>query len=111
MRGLGIDIVEVERIEERLAKRILGETEMQIYEQIVNPEARRRFLAGRFAAKEALAKALATRDFDFKKAEFLRLEDGAPVPSEKTIELAKNREVKVSISHEKKFAVAVVLIL
>jgi holo-[acyl-carrier-protein] synthase len=111
MHGLGIDIVEVERIDERISKRILGENEMRLFKQIVNSEARRRFLAGRFAVKEALAKALSIRTFDFRSAEFLRSEDGAPVASEMTIEIAGNREVRASISHEKKYVVAVVLVL
>ncbi|HAA85089.1 MAG TPA: holo-[acyl-carrier-protein] synthase [Kosmotogaceae bacterium] len=111
MYGLGIDIVEVERIDERISRRILGENEKQIYEQIINNEARRRFLAGRFAVKEALAKALSIRTFDFRSAEFLRSEDGAPVPSETTIDIAGNREVRASISHEKKYVVAVVLVI
>ncbi len=62
--GIGTDIVEVERIESSLtqfgdafAKRILDEQEMISY-QASNIKAR--FLAKRFAAKEAFSKALGT---------------------------------------------------
>ncbi|MFA6178435.1 MAG: holo-ACP synthase [Candidatus Methylopumilus sp.] len=62
--GIGTDIVEVSRIEESLARfgnnfamRILSEREMQDFTQS-NTQAR--FLAKRFAAKEAFAKALGT---------------------------------------------------
>ncbi|WP_323836971.1 holo-ACP synthase [Photorhabdus africana] len=62
--GLGTDIVEIARIEgvversgERLAKRILSELEWEQYQQHEKPV---RFLAKRFAVKEAAAKALGT---------------------------------------------------
>jgi len=61
--GLGTDIVEIDRIEaqikksDRLAKRILTEPEQQIFEQHIHPA---RYLAKRFAAKEAAVKALGT---------------------------------------------------
>lgn len=62
--GIGTDIVEVSRIEDSLARfgnafaeRILNESEWQSYMQSNTPA---RFLAKRFAAKEAFAKALGT---------------------------------------------------
>ena len=62
--GTGLDIVEVARIQEifdrhgdHFAERILGESEMQEYHESNYPV---RFLAKRFAAKEAVAKALGT---------------------------------------------------
>jgi len=62
--GIGTDIVEVSRIEDSLARfgeafaqRILTESEWQAFEQ---SQAKARFLAKRFAAKEAFAKALGT---------------------------------------------------
>lgn len=62
--GIGTDIVEVARIEASIgqfgndiAKRILAESELANYEQSsIKP----RFLAKRFAAKEAFSKALGT---------------------------------------------------
>ena len=62
--GIGTDIVEIariraqrERIGDKLAKRILTDAEYAVYLQSSLPE---RFLAKRFAAKEAAAKALGT---------------------------------------------------
>ena len=59
--GLGTDIVELERIEkaaarfgERFAARILHPEELELWRK--TPQTT--FLAGRFAAKEALVKAL-----------------------------------------------------
>ena len=62
--GIGIDIVEYERIariheqyQEKFARRILDEAEMQDYLKTKSPV---RILAKRFAAKEAASKALGT---------------------------------------------------
>lgn len=59
--GIGTDIVQVDRIQknldrygERFARRILAESEYAEFSQVNNPA---RFLAKRFAAKEAAAKA------------------------------------------------------
>ncbi|MGJ8619870.1 MAG: holo-ACP synthase [Methylophilaceae bacterium] len=62
--GIGTDIVEVERIESSIKKfgddfalRILAESEMPSY---LSSHIKARFLAKRFAAKEAFSKALGT---------------------------------------------------
>ncbi|PDO82420.1 holo-ACP synthase [Kosakonia sacchari] len=62
--GLGTDIVEIARIEavvarsgDRLAKRVLSDNEWALYQAHQQPV---RFLAKRFAVKEAAAKALGT---------------------------------------------------
>lgn len=62
--GIGTDIVEVTRIEASItqfgddfAKRILAESELASY---LNSQIKPRFLAKRFAAKEAFSKALGT---------------------------------------------------
>jgi holo-[acyl-carrier protein] synthase len=62
--GIGTDIVEVSRIEasieqfgEAFAKRVLADSEMAHYQE---SQIKARFLAKRFAAKEAFSKALGT---------------------------------------------------
>lgn len=62
--GIGTDIVSVKRIEqsldrhgEKFARRILTENEFREFSKIAN---RASFLAKRFAAKEAMAKAMGT---------------------------------------------------
>jgi holo-[acyl-carrier protein] synthase len=62
--GIGTDIVEVARIQrsldkhgEKFAARILTEAELEDYRQATHPA---NFLAKRFAAKEATAKAMGT---------------------------------------------------
>ncbi len=60
--GIGTDIVRVERMSKNLerfggkfARRILTQNELSDYENVINPA---NFLAKRFAAKEAAAKAM-----------------------------------------------------
>jgi len=61
--GLGLDIIQIARIEQalnrtpRLAQRILTQTEYDLFVQQIDQP---RFLAKRFAAKEAAVKALGT---------------------------------------------------
>lgn len=64
IHGIGIDLVEVARIErllesygERFAERVLASVEREAYRASARPVW---FLANRFAAKEALSKALGT---------------------------------------------------
>jgi len=62
--GIGADVVEVERVAkllarygERFARRVLGKSEWEGFAAAAHPA---RFLASRFAVKEAFAKALGT---------------------------------------------------
>jgi len=68
IKGVGVDLVTISRIEsvhvkhgERFARRILGSAELDEYRLTKFPG---RFLAKRFAAKEAAAKALGTGERD-----------------------------------------------
>ncbi len=65
--GLGLDIVQhahvrriVDRFGSKLAERLLAPEELDAYQALLDGELRSRFLAKRFAAKEAAAKALGT---------------------------------------------------
>jgi holo-[acyl-carrier protein] synthase len=73
-------------------------------------------LAGRFAAKEAAAKALGTgwRGIDWKEVAILHRSTGEPciVLSGRAAEIARAKQLtcwEVSVSHEREFAVATVL--
>tara|TARA_B110000196_G_scaffold86688_1_gene75169 strand:- start:30 stop:407 length:378 start_codon:yes stop_codon:yes gene_type:complete len=120
--GIGTDIVEVKRIREvlnkygiALAKKILTSQELLTYKKT---EAKENFLAKRFAAKEAFAKALGTgmrSPVNFKSIEIIHDLLGKPkiktVP-ELTI-LMKSHNIKhchLSISDEKNIAVAFVIL-
>jgi holo-[acyl-carrier protein] synthase len=115
MPAVGVDIVEIERIEsvikrwgERFLNRIYTETELGACQD------RPSSLASRFAAKEAVMKVLGTgwRGINWHEIEILTGDDGRP--SVKLYGQALNKatelnlqEVSVSLSDSKQNAVAV----
>ena len=120
--GLGTDIVEITRIEsviersaDSLAKRILTEYEYTQYQQQTKPA---RFLAKRFAVKEAAAKALGTgirNGLAFNQFEGTNDELGKPLLSlsGEALKLANNLKAThfhVSITDERHYAAATVII-
>ncbi len=117
--GIGVDLVEVERIaqmaqkwEERFLARIFTAAEIQRCRQRA---ASAECFAVRFAAKEALAKALGhgfCQHFKWTDIEVVNDERGQPnfAISGITQKLIKNRTVKLSLSHTKSYAVAMVVV-
>ncbi|MBE7044414.1 MAG: holo-[acyl-carrier-protein] synthase [Ruminococcaceae bacterium] len=109
IRGIGVDIVEIDRIRKLLAdtaflSRFFTEAEQAFLKR---PES----VAANYAAKEAYAKALGTgiRGFSLKDIEVLR--DGAGKPYIRTYANAKTEgRVHVSLSHEKTHAIAYVIV-
>jgi len=101
---IGIDIVEIERIElnENFLKKVLSKKEIEL---LSKRRDKRQFVAGRFAAKEAFLKANRKGIFDISlvKIEVLNNIDGSPY-----IVYENTRYENVSIAHERKYAVAVV---
>ena len=111
--GIGIDIIEIDRIENAIKKnpRFL---ERNFTEKEVKFES----IAGNFASKEAISKAIGTgiRGFKLKDIEILRDELGKPIVNTynnlSEICIKYNiKEIKVSISHSKNYAVANSLII
>lgn len=127
--GLGIDIVEIERIEQsvpaggdtealvkcRLAKRVLTHAELAIFISATQPG---RYLAKRFAAKEAAAKALGTgigRGVSFQHIEIANNDNGAPLISfsggaADRLTALGGAHAHLSIADEKHYATATVII-
>lgn len=111
--GIGIDIADLERIrkitdrQERFPERILTSREMAFYMGL--PEKRRtEYLAGRFAAKEAFAKAVGTgigEKLSFQDIEIEKDERGKPFISKPF-----KKGVHLSISHSREYAVAQVVV-
>ncbi|AMA74258.1 MULTISPECIES: holo-ACP synthase [Aneurinibacillus] len=117
--GMGIDIVELDRIRKILARqeksflnRIFTEREIGYI-----PEAKARraeFVAGRYAAKEAIAKALGTgigKRFSFRDAEIIPENGGRPIVvirSSFLHDITGYSECccHLSISHSEQYAVA-----
>ncbi len=111
--GIGIDIVEVSRISERLAERILSEEEYFIWEKNRKDE----FLAGRFALKEAFFKAVGTgiRDVRLNSISFLPDELGAIHMVENgVVDVLKKdhgfERIHVTLSHDGGVAVGLVVL-
>ncbi|MBK5239604.1 holo-ACP synthase [Clostridium sp.] len=114
--GVGIDIVEIKRIKnaiernDRFLERIFTETELDyLRSRNLRPE----YVSGRFAAKEAVAKALGTgfRGFDFRDIEIDRTTLGKPIVSlkGKAKQIADSQgqyNIHLSISHGEESAVA-----
>ncbi|MGL5693334.1 MAG: holo-ACP synthase [Peptostreptococcaceae bacterium] len=113
---IGVDIVEIERIEsaisnnERFLSKLFTENEIEYFR---SKNYKVETIAGNFAAKEAISKSIGTgiRDFGFKDIEVLR--NGLGKPIVKTYNNLNQicidynvLEIKVSISHSEKYAVA-----
>ena len=122
IKGIGTDLVEIARIEhslsrwgEKFAQRILGADELEDFST-----ARRQghFLAKRFAAKEAAAKALGTgmrQGVHFRQISVAHHESGAPILvfSGRAREVAEMNGVEdrhLSISDERDYALAFVVL-
>jgi holo-[acyl-carrier protein] synthase len=112
--GIGIDIVELERIEQLMMKneifidRILTEEEKAIFSQL-SPKRKVEFVAGRFAAKEAYAKAIGTgigKNVSFHDIQIMNDDNGKPI----AVSNVKDCRIHVSISHSRDYAIAQVII-
>ncbi|WP_054704211.1 holo-ACP synthase [Bacillus sp. JCM 19041] len=112
--GIGLDIIELERIKSvlqrqpRFAKRILTRTELSQMNNLT-PYRQTEFLAGRFAAKEAYAKAKGTgigAYLSFQDIEVVIEESGKPV----IVSGVVGEKAHLSITHSNQFAAAQVVI-
>ncbi len=118
--GCGVDIVRVERFSklvknDRFLKRFFHPVEVDYIANTTNRSAES--LAARFAAKEALAKALGTglgsltlRDICVKKEK-----DGKPILNvfakvKTKLDLTGANYIHLSLSHEKDYAIAQVIL-
>ena len=120
--GIGTDIISVSRIKESLKKknflkRIFNKEEVAKCSKLINSN---NCYAKRFAAKEAFAKALGTGiayGINFNEIKILNGKNGKPfiklVGNTKKIindKLKKKFKISLSLSDEKKYAVAFVTI-
>jgi holo-[acyl-carrier protein] synthase len=111
--GIGIDIVELSRIEElskrqsKFVDRILTNKEKEKY-HTYNGKRQTEYLAGRFAAKEAYSKAVGTGIGE--ALSFLDIEIQSGVNGQPMIIKPVSEGVYLSISHSRDYAVAQVVI-
>ncbi len=116
MKGIGTDIVSIARIAEALSRhedrflyRILTPSELLEFEKRKDKIA---YLAKRYAAKEAIAKALGCglgENLSFQDIVIRNLESGAPTAKINRAPFS-SLNVHLSLSDEKEYAVAFVVI-
>ena len=119
--GIGNDIIEIERIEKAISKegfknKVYTQRELENIRKRGN---RTETYAGIFSAKEAISKAIGTgvREFSLIDLEILNDDLGKPyvVVSEKLDKILRNKkedyQIEISISHSKKYAIAMAIIL
>ena len=119
--GIGNDIIEIERIEKAISKESF-KNKVYTQRELENIEKRGdrvETYAGIFSAKEAISKAIGTgvREFSLTDLEILNDDLGKPyvVVSERLDKIIKskkeNYQIEISISHSKKYAIAMAIIL
>lgn len=113
--GIGTDIIEIDRIENAVKRtngfvnKLFTKNEIEMFE---SKGFKSEVVAGNFAAKEAISKAIGTgfRGFGLKDIEVLRDELGKPIVnlSNKvyTVMKRKNINIHLSISHSRNNAIA-----
>jgi holo-[acyl-carrier protein] synthase len=112
--GIGIDLLEIERLERalerhpRLAERVFTEAERDYAAARARPG---RHLAARFAAKEAVVKALGLgTGFGLRQIEVVAGEPPGVSLSGGAAEAADGEQVKLSLTHSRDFAAAVAIV-
>lgn len=116
--GIGTDIIEIDRIQKAVEKnsnflnKIFTEKEIKMFK---SKNMRYEVIAGNFAGKEAVSKALGTgiRGFALKDIEILRDDLGKPVvminENIKKI-IGREHKISISISHNNKDAISFVIL-
>lgn len=115
IKGIGIDLIELNRIHhsmqqsDRLMQRILTTYEQTVFQKLKSEQRRVEYLAGRFAAKEAFAKATGQGigQLSFQHIEVRSNDSGAP---ELYVKGYDNVNIFISITHTKQYAAAQVVI-
>jgi holo-[acyl-carrier protein] synthase len=111
--GIGIDLLEIDRMERalerhpRLADRLFTAAEREYASSRSRPG---RHLAARFAAKEAVVKALGLAGgFGLKEVEVVAGEPPTVRLAGRAARAAAGREVEISLTHSRDYAAAVAL--
>ena len=112
VKGIGIDIIEVQRVKKiaeknpKLLQRIFTSREINY---CLKKRNKYQHLAARFAAKEAFFKAIGER-ISWTDVELFNLPSGKPQLKIKSKERFPFEEIHVSISHLAEYAVATVIL-
>lgn len=113
--GVGIDLLEIERLERalerrpRLAERVFTDAERAYAATRARPG---RHLAARFAAKEAVVKALGlSGGFGLRDIEIVAGEPPTVCLSGRAAEAAAGAGVDISLTHSRDYAAAIAMIV
>lgn len=119
--GIGNDIIEIERVEKAISTegfkaKVYTQRET---ENIIKRGNRTETYAGIFSAKEAISKAIGTgvREFSLTDLEILNDDLGKPyvIVSDKLNKIIQrkkeNYQIEIAISHSKKYATAMAIII
>ena len=101
IKGIGVDLVKIERfknVDEYFVNRILTSEEKKEY--LIRPD-KTKYLASRFAAKEAYFKA--TQDIHYLKISILNNENGAPY-------ILNKKNIHLSLSDEDEYVIAYLIL-
>lgn len=103
--GVGCDIVQIARVHALITRHttlhFLSEKEQLIFDGFRNEQRKAEWAAGRFAAKEAIYKAIhKVYPCALKEIEVLSDEQGAPYCDMVSF------DIQISIAHEKEYAIA-----
>ena len=119
--GIGNDIIEIERVEKAISKEgfIAKVYTQREIENIVKRGNRTETYAGIFSAKEAISKAIGTgvREFALTDLEILNDDLGKPyvIVSDKLNKIIQSKkeiyQIEIAISHSKKYATAMAIII
>ena len=109
LNKIGIDLVHLVRFEDKITNekfinKVLTKNEQVIFKQLDNPQRKIQFLAGRFACKEAYAKALK------KGIGLVNFHDIEVLYDELKAPCANKKNVEVSISHDGEYVIAMVMV-
>lgn len=111
--GVGIDLLEIERLERalerhpRLADRVFTQAEQDYATARARPG---RHLAARFAAKEAVVKALGlSGGFGLRDVEVVAGEPPTVRLTGRAADAAAGKSVEISLTHSRDFAAAVAI--
>lgn len=118
--GIGIDIIEIDRIKESVEKfgdRFLNKVYTQKeLDYCLKKKYKYQHLAARFAAKEAVYKALATgwnQDASWQNIEILNEPNGMPIVTlhgKLNRFLHKGRDLKISMSHSRDYVTCMAIV-
>ncbi len=117
IKSIGLDVVEINRIQrdvekygDRFVAKILGASELEIYNK---REDKAQFLSGRFAAKEAIIKALGVYLTDKPMLPQIQVLNNTTGQPELFLDEEINKQIPdkcfISITHEKSVAAAVAI--